>query len=207
MKSMNSTLVRGLLASVVVVGLSACGMFQGGSSAKMEKKAQLVLVEAEAVTKEVGGKVMKRSDRQPVSGGQCVSGWDDKDHSMEWEINVPASGTYNVVMRYAGGRSWNVYRDFKIDGKNPDASFAKVALTPTGGWGKTPKEWNSLVLNDAAGKAVAVKLSEGKHVITINNLGGDNDQNGAGNLDVIALVPVDMDVAKVAATLGVGAAK
>ena len=207
MKSMNSTLVRGLLASVIVVSISACGVFQSGSNAKMDKKAQLILVEAEAITKEMGGKVMKRSDRQPVSGGQCISNWDDKDHTLEWSLDVPVAGSYNIVMRYASARAWNVYRDIKIDGKNPDAALAKVALAPTGGWGKKPTEWKALAVKDGAGKPVAIELSAGTHVLSINNLGGDNDQNGSGNFDVIALVPVDMDLDKVAATLGVGSAK
>lgn len=47
--------------------------------------------------------------------------WLDEETTLEWTVNVPKSGLYNIAIEYCplDGKSSPAYRDLKIDGKYP----------------------------------------------------------------------------------------
>lgn len=161
-----------------------------------------VIVEAESFVKQDGGTAVKTSDRPATSGNVCVSSWDNKDHWIEWEVNIPQDGEYQMVMRYAGGRAWTVYREFQIDGKTPSDAFKKIVWETTGGFGRNAAEWKNLVVSDSNNQPALLKLTKGKHTIRGINLGGDSG-NGGGNIDLIAFLSKDVKPDSLNLALGI----
>jgi hypothetical protein len=152
-----------------------------------------VIVEAEKYKSEKGGSIKTAEGRAESSGDSCILNWNDKGHIVDWDVEIPADGAYKIVLRYSGGRTWNVYRDIKIDGKIPAKEFEKILLAPTGGFTKTKNFWQNLTVADTAGKPVLINLKKGKHVLTMANLGGDSNQDGAANFDSIGFLGKDTD--------------
>ena len=150
-----------------------------------------VIVEAESFTKEEGGSVEKISGRVAASNS-CLLGWNNQGHALEWEVNIPEDAEYKVVLRYANGRKWTVYRDLQIDGAYPGDAFKKITLPATGGFSKTSNDWKNLTVSDSQGQAALFKLTAGKHIVRMNNLGGDKD-DGATNLDSFGFLGKDVD--------------
>ena len=146
----------------------------------------MIIVEAENFVKEEGGQAVKTTDRPGTSNNVCISSWDNAGHAIEWQVEIPETADYQIVLRYAGGQTWNVYRDLQIDGKIPGDAFKKILLEPTGGFGRNASEWKNLVVSDGKQPAL-VNLSKGKHTIRMNNLGGEG-ANGGANLDLIAFL-------------------
>lgn len=152
-----------------------------------------VIVEAESFTKEQGGKLKNYTGRPETSGNSCMTTWNDKDHVVEWTMEVPESGQYKVVLRYANGRAWTVFRDMKIDGAYPSEAFKKITLPVTGGFSKDTNNWKNLTIFDAKNQPALVTLTKGKHTIRMNNLGGEDDQDGASNFDAIGFLDSSLD--------------
>jgi enterochelin esterase-like enzyme len=158
--------------------------------------AEPILIEAEKFNREGGSDTVKITpDRPGTTGGYCVTGDNTAGHWLEWDFTVPETGSYTVVLRYAGGRTWNVYREISIDGTVADASFSRVLLGPTGGFGRNSDEWKNQTVAREAGKAAEIKLSKGSHTLRITNRGGDGD-NGAVNLDLVAFLSPGTDPEK-----------
>lgn len=162
-----------------------------------------IVIEGESLVKEEGGKIEVTENRPALSGGKGTKNWNNPNHWVEWEFEVPADGEFKVVLRYCHGRQWTVYRDFKIDGQFPSAEFEKIPWLSTGGFGnKDINDWKNMVVVDKENNPVMLKLTKGKHVIRMTNLGGDGD-DGAGNIDAIGLLGKDSDPEKVLGPAGV----
>lgn len=145
-----------------------------------------LLLEAEATSANSGGSLKPASDRPGSSGGKAVIGWDDKDQWLEWQAEVPVAGDYQLMLRYAAGRKWVVWRELKINGAVP-AGFARIELANTGGWGRSANEWRNFVVAGADGQPLTLKLDKGPVTLRLTNLGGDGE-NGSANLDAVVLV-------------------
>jgi hypothetical protein len=169
---------------LIIVCFFGSGVFADGRK---------IIVEAEKFTKEQGGKLKNYEGRPETSGNACMTTWNDKDHAVEWVVDVPENGKYKVVLRYANGRAWTVYRDFKIDGAYPSEAFKKIAMPETGGFAKNKNDWKNLTVLDAKKMPALVALTKGKHTIRMNNLGGDDDQDGASNFDAIGFLDESVD--------------
>jgi hypothetical protein len=146
----------------------------------------VIKIEAESFVAQGGGSANKTSDRPGTSGGEAVIAWDDKDHWIEWKVEVPETADYQVVLRLAGNRDWTVYRELKVDGKVPSEAFAKIPFTRSGGWGRKAEDWKAVTVTGADGKPATVRLEKGQHTLRLTNLGGE-DGNGGANIDVIVL--------------------
>ena len=149
-----------------------------------------VIVEAEDFAKEEGGQVAKTTDRPGTSGNVCITSWDNDGHILEWQVDISQEGEYQIVLRYAGGRAWKVYRELQIDGSVPGDAFKKISWEPTGGFCRNASEWKNLVVTDSNKQPALVNLSKGKHTVRMTNLGGDG-ANGGGNLDLFAFLSKD----------------
>ena len=151
-----------------------------------------VIVEAENFVKQSGGSVEKLSDRIDASGGRCFKNWDNAGHALEWTVEIPETGEYKVVLRYAADRKNNAYRELLIDDTAPAEAFNKIAWSGTGGWSSDVNNWKNLVVSDDQGNPVLITLEKGTHTVRITNLGGDK-KDGSGNLDSIGFLTKDAD--------------
>jgi hypothetical protein len=122
----------------------------------------LVRVEAEAFVGEGGGKA--KICQTVNASGASISYWhQDIGHWLEWELDVPADGRYELWMRYATACK-GTRRSVQIDGALPAPVFADVAIPETGGWSGTEDNWRYLRLG------VPLSLSAGRHRLRMTNL-------------------------------------
>jgi hypothetical protein len=152
-----------------------------------------VIVEAEKYKSEKGGSLKTAEGRSESSGNNCILNWNDEGHIVDWEFEIPADGAYKLVLRYSGGRSWDVYREVKIDGNIPSKEFEKITLVPTGGFTKDKNFWQNYTVVDATNQPVMINLIKGKHLLTMANLGGEDEQDGAANFDCIGFLGKETD--------------
>jgi hypothetical protein len=152
-----------------------------------------VIVEAEKFKSEKGGTLKTADGRAESSGNDCILNWNDNGHIVDWDVEIPADGEYKMVLRYSGGRSWDVYREVKIDGKIPSKEFEKITLVSTGGFTKDKNFWQNYTVVDASGQPAMIHLTKGKHLLTIANLGGEDEQDGAANFDSIGFLSKETD--------------
>lgn len=65
-----------------------------------------VFAEAETYEDSGGGTIRMYDTRPYLSGGYGVTDWPTKGQWLNWTLNVPKSGTYDLVLMYVGG--WDV---------------------------------------------------------------------------------------------------
>lgn len=151
--------------------------------------AQVVRVEGESFLRESGGAVIVVSDRPGTSGGKAFRAWDLAGHQLEWTVEIPA-GEYVLLLRVASGRKWDVFRGIQVDGRYPGPAWEAVKLPPTGGFGTKAEQWQSFHLADSQGQPALIPLTAGSHSVTLINLGGGAEADGASNLDYFEFIPV-----------------
>jgi len=139
------------------------------------------LTNAGDFVEESGGSAQRRTDK-PNSGGKALSHWNYKGHRLSWDVQVPQTGRYHLVLRYANPWDWTAQRSLLVDGKPlPGAEqvgFPSVTdATASGDWVTMPV-W----LKD--GSLAVWDLTAGAHRITMENT---NDK--WLNLDQLAFVP------------------
>ncbi|MBM4046391.1 MAG: carbohydrate-binding protein, partial [Planctomycetes bacterium] len=141
-----------------------------------------VVAEAESFAAEGVGKV-QIFDRVGNSG-KMISYWHEAvGHWLEWKVNVPKSGRYKVVLKYATD-SADTQRDFQVDGQHPGVAFKKFHLSSTGGFCTVTDNWAYHTVGGEKSPA-PINLAAGPHTLRMTNLG-----DGCA-LDFILLVPVD----------------
>ncbi len=134
----------------------------------------LPMVEAELLAGQGGGDVKLRDDKAGTSH-KAISHWDDKGHWLEWQIDVPEPGTYELVIRYCTPAT--VFRKASVDGRD----CGRHTLTATGGYGATASDWeHTRLTRDSA--PLKLQLAPGPHTIRLENVDG----HGC-NLDYLAL--------------------
>jgi hypothetical protein len=138
-----------------------------------------VLVQAESVARQGGGKV--RVTDKPDAFGKAIMHWDDKGHWLEYDVEIPHDGYYQVVLRYAWGEGGGPgLRSLKIDGESPTEYAERIELARTGGWAAW--RFHRLGWPEFHDQPFLVKLARGPHRLRLENLGG-----GGVNLDYIVL--------------------
>ena len=141
-----------------------------------------VVVEAEDLATEGGGRVEVTDSKVAASGGKCFLHWDGEDHWVEWRAQVPRAGRYGIVVR-ACSTGTAMLRSVSINGKTPDALEA-VQFSGTGGFSNNRDDWRAFALTDDQGKPIAIKLGAGPVGIRMENIDGKSM-----NMDWVALVP------------------
>lgn len=150
-----------------------------------------VIVEGEKFAKEEGGSCLVVGGRVGATG-EMISGWDNPNHAVEYEVDIPEAGSYKLVIRVCNGRGWVTYRDAMIDGKYPSDAFKKIAIKPTGGFAKSANDFINITVTDAQGQPAMVELAKGKHIVRFNNLGGEAGNGGTG-MDRFGFLGKDVD--------------
>ena len=137
---------------------------------------RLVLIQAEDFVREGKGEV-KVYDRVG-NVGRMITYWHAVlGHWLEWEVDLPVDGTYQVYARYATDGPAS-RRSLELDGKSPGPSFDDIRFEPTGGYCTDADNWRLLPV----GKVV--RLAGGRHTLRMTNLA-----EGLA-LDYLALVAV-----------------
>jgi hypothetical protein len=141
-----------------------------------------LIVQAESVADEGGGKVNTTTNKVG-SVGAAFSGWDSPNHWLEYEVEVPQDGYYQLALKYCreGGPTT---RSLQVDGAYPHPSFAKLEMPGTGGWSNGTDNWQYYRLEwPLLGRPYLVRLTKGTHRIRLNNVSG-----GGVNLDYLAIL-------------------
>jgi hypothetical protein len=133
---------------------------------KKVEGAESILLKGVDKTGEGGGKVNLR----PTKGGY-ISGWDKEGHWLEWTVESPKGGAYEVVIEH--GSETPGKREVLVNGEAVKG-LESVEFGATGSWTKFEKE----------GLPVALHLKAGKNVVRFVNVGGSH------NFKSLEFVPV-----------------
>ena len=130
--------------------------------AALARSKGLVRIEGEAFAAGGGGqvKVCNTGD----ASGKSISYWHKSiGHWVEWDLDVPAEGRYEVWMRYTTACA-KTRRSLQIDGVTPAPAFASMVVPCTGGWSGTESQWRYLRLG------VPIVLRAGRRRLRMTNL-------------------------------------
>ena len=159
-------------------GNPLCGRVQVGKVKPVQVAApEGISVEAENYSSQMNGSVRKRNDKHGVHG-QCISHWDAAGHRLGWEVKIPKTGYYRLVLRYAAASA--AKRKLVLAGRDSGI----FELSGTGGGGGLASEWCETALSKAGHPAV-FHLTSGTLVFSLENVDGVYV-----NLDYLRFIPV-----------------
>lgn len=118
------------------------------------------MVEAEAFSSESGGHVQVQPV-QSCGGGKAITQWNDKGHSMEWTMDVPAAGRYLLLVRYHATNK--VTRRLSING----TEVGPISFLATRGQGDKREDWDEVTFVNDEGKPFTLK--RGRQTIRLEN--------------------------------------
>lgn len=191
-----SFLVLTLWIVLVVCGATAVGTATAGSAADLGALGAMELVaivEGEDFVAEENGTVEKLNNRMESSGGWTFRNWDYADHALEWEVDIPETADYKIVVRYANGYELSGYRELLIDGQILHPAFSMVEFPPTGGWCRSENSWRNYTLRDADGNTILVHLAKGRHVIRMTVINVPEGKKGSTNIDCFGFLGEGVD--------------
>jgi len=147
----------------------------------------LVVVQAEDFTAEGGGKV-KITDKKRAIIGKAFYNWDSTGHWLEWTVEVPAEGYYNLWVCYCTELAL-CEREIRVNGQVQEP-FAPMVFPTTGGWANGSDDWRLLAASDPiTERPLLIQLRRGKNTLRLTNT------NGRGvNLDYLAISSPDAKV-------------
>jgi hypothetical protein len=142
-----------------------------------------IVVQAEAFTGRGGGDVRIIGNKVATSGA-CISGWDAINQWVEWTVEVPADGSYNLWACFCTQQA-SGNRNIAINGED---AGAPLALPTTGGWSNGTDDWQLLPASDPINnQPLFIKLKKGSNTIRLTN----TDGNGV-NLDYLVITSPDV---------------
>ncbi len=129
-----------------------------------------IVVQAEDFSAEGGGKI-KVSDQKFAAIGKCIWSWDTTGHWIEWTVNVPAKGYYNLSACYCTEMAL-CERAIQINGQVQEP-FAPMVFPTTGGWANGSDDWRLFTAIDPiTEKPLLLKFAKGKNTIRLTNTNG-----------------------------------
>lgn len=155
------------------------------SAARPAPAGTLVVVQAEDFTAQGDGKVNIATNKTGHVG-TSFAGWNDEGHWIEWVIEVPAEGYYNVSLVYCTQAN-NAEREIRVNGVVQE-SYAPFLLPTTGGYSNGTDDWRLFTAQDPITNApLLVKLKAGKNTLRLTNANGI-----AANLDYLVVSSPDV---------------
>lgn len=127
--------------------------------------AATIQIEGENYTKVGGPSQIRIVERATASAGKVVSYWEEQGVWLEWEFDVPVSGSYVITFRYACGYS-DTYRRIEIDGKLPSKNCENVRFETTGSW----PQHSMFTLCNEQGNPLVISLSKGRYCLKMTNV-------------------------------------
>ncbi|NIA21377.1 MAG: carbohydrate-binding protein [Anaerolineaceae bacterium] len=145
----------------------------------------IVIVQAEDFTGQGGGEVSLNDTKRAIIG-KAILGWDAVGHWLEYTVEVPAAGYYNLALCYCTELAL-CERELEVNGQVQEP-FARLVFPSTGGWANGSDDWRLFTVpNPVADHPLLVKLKKGKNIIRLTNL------NGRGvNLDYLVIHSPDV---------------
>lgn len=144
-----------------------------------------VLVEAEDFTNATGTPPrVEPGSHHDTHGGACVFSFLGNGSSLEWEVEIPEDGRWDLYARISCG-DVGAWRIVEVDGEKPEG-LSLVELPGTGGWGHADGEWWVMRLTGTDELAPSLQLEAGKHTIGMTGV-----LTTHLNIDYLLLVPKD----------------
>ena len=159
------------------------------AKAKPAPQGTVIAVPADGFSAEDGGQV-RVTDAKRAAVGKAFGGWDTMGHWLEWTVDVPVEGYYNLTLCYCSDLD-KIEREIKINGEAQEP-FAPMVFPSTGGWANGSDDWRLFTaLNPVTEQPLLLKLKQGKNVIRLTNL------NARGiNVKYLALSSPDVTVSR-----------
>jgi len=120
----------------------------------------LALVEAETFSAQGGGRVQRRA----LADGCAIGQWAQKGHFLEWSVDLPAGGRWEVLARYHAQAK--ATRRLLVDGNE----VGPIAFLATRGQGDRREDWDEVTFVAADGKPF--QLERGRHTLRLENTDG-----------------------------------
>lgn len=136
-------------------------------------------IQAESFVSQGGGESpvhVREAAEKVASDGGSISHWDPLNAWVEWNVDVPQTGQYFLLARYAC--PVDARRVVSLDA----TVLGTLALPSTGGYSSTADDWRLAILHDASDKALVIKLPAGRHTLRLTN-----DDGKGCNLDYLEL--------------------
>jgi len=130
-----------------------------------------IIVEAEDFSAEGAGHVqVSRGLHVDEHGGASLYSNVGNGHWLEWEVEVPATGDYDLFARIACDPPYSL-RELRVDGRLPAAGFALIRFPHTGGWGYSAEEWWAVQVAGGSAELPPLHLTKGKHRLRLKGVG------------------------------------
>lgn len=151
-----------------------------------------VVVQAEDFTAQGGGKVVIATNKTGQIGNSFAN-WNDEGHWLEWEIEAPADGYYNLSLVYCTQLN-NAEREIQVNGVVQEP-YAPFRLPTTGGYSNGTDDWRLFTAQDPiTGAPLLVKFKAGKNTLRITNLNGLSS-----NIDYLVVTSPDVQPRRISA--------
>ncbi|MBN2583379.1 MAG: heparinase II/III family protein [Planctomycetes bacterium] len=149
----------------------------------------MIVVQAEDFTGQGGGNV-GISDKKREAIGKAFASWDAVGHWLEWTVEAPADGYYNLTACFCTALAL-CERQLKVNGEVQEP-FAPLVFPTTGGWANGSDDWRLYTApNPVADHPLLIKLKRGENVIRLTNT------NGRGvNMDYLVIHSPDVKVTR-----------
>jgi hypothetical protein len=143
-----------------------------------------IVVQAEAFTAQGGGEATV-TDTKAAAIGKALSGWNGAGHWIEWVVDAPADGFYNLSACYCI-QSTDASREVSINGQVQEPA-SPMALPTTGGWSNGTDDWRlATAMDSVTGQPLLIQLKAGKNTIRLTNIDGN-----ASNMDYLLITSPD----------------
>ena len=137
-----------------------------------------VVVQAENPSAEGSGSIVV-SDKVGADGKAFLH-WDWPGHWLEYVFDVPASGAYELQIKYCIGGP-TAFRALLVDGSLPDETLRSLVFAETGGWSSDRDDWRWQSITIDGKTPFRFNLTKGRHVFRFVNL------ENSMNMDVLKL--------------------
>jgi len=143
-----------------------------------------IVIQAEDFSAQGGGEV-KVNEHKTGQIGKSLSAWNDEGHWLEWNVEVPADGYYNISLCYCTEPN-NSTREIQVNGSVQEP-FAPFVLPATGGYSNGNDDWQFFTAMDPiTEKALLLKFKKGPNTIRLTNTNGL-----AANIDYLVVSSPD----------------
>ena len=137
-------------------------------------------VQAEDFAAEEGGEVRIVNTKTAVIG-TCFSHWDADGQSLQWKVNVPATGYYKLALCYCSDSPR--HREVAVNG-SVVTELGAFELEATGGFANGSDDWKLVEIPDPIdpSKPMTFRFEAGENTLRLTNVNG-----GGVNLDYLVV--------------------
>jgi len=162
---------------------------QKAAAAQPAPAGTLVAVQAEDFKAQGDGNASINTNKTAAIG-TSLGGWNDLGLWVEWEVEAPADGYYNLSMVYCTEMN-NAEREIAINGEIQEP-YAPMQLAATGGFSNGVDNWKLFTAQDPiTSQPLLLKLKAGKNVLRLTNSNGL-----AANVDYLVVTSPDVQLTR-----------